>query len=43
MKIIYSENICRDKLNDFLFANIWFYILIKIMIQVNYDPSKLCK
>jgi hypothetical protein len=33
MKILYSKNIHRGKLNNILFANIWFYILIKIYGQ----------
>jgi hypothetical protein len=36
MKILYFENIRRDKLNNILFANIWFYILIKFMVKVDY-------
>jgi hypothetical protein len=36
MKILYFKDIRRDKLNNILFANIWFYMLIKI-----YGQSKL--
>jgi hypothetical protein len=36
MKSLYFEDICQKKLNNILYANICFYILIKIMLKVNY-------
>jgi hypothetical protein len=36
MKILYFKNIHWDKLNNILHANIWFYILIKIMVKIFY-------
>jgi hypothetical protein len=40
MKILYFENICRDKLNNILYAKILFYILIiKMYSQYEYYTS----
>jgi hypothetical protein len=36
MKILYFENTRRDKLNNTLHANIYFYILVEITIKVDY-------
>jgi diadenosine tetraphosphate (Ap4A) HIT family hydrolase len=36
MKILYFKNIRRDKLNNILYTNIYFYILVE-----NYDQNRL--
>jgi hypothetical protein len=36
MKILYFKNSRRDKLNNILYTNIYFYILVE-----NYDQSRL--
>jgi hypothetical protein len=43
MKILYFENIDRAKLNNILYANIYFYILLKNKVKIDYVNSAVVK